>query len=233
MRILISGASRGIGRALAKTLALDGHQVLGLARNEEGLQTLQNEIINLFPKARFSYLKIDLEAIDQKVIGKALQELGGLDILVNNAGLLIKKPFAQLKADDWQRSFAVNVWSVVELIQIAFPFLEASSSAHIVNIGSMGGYPGTQKYPDLITYAASKAALANLSETLSQTFLPNQIAVNCLALGAVQTEMLAEAFPDYQAEVSPEGIADYIAHFCVHGQKVYNGKVLPVSRSNP
>jgi NAD(P)-dependent dehydrogenase (short-subunit alcohol dehydrogenase family) len=104
---------------------------------------------------------------------------------------------------------------------------------HIVNIGSMGGFQVSTKYPGLSYYSASKAAIACLTECLSVEFKNAKIAVNCLALGAVQTEMLSEAFPGYQAPVQPGEVAQFIADFALHGHKYINGKIIPVALSNP
>jgi NAD(P)-dependent dehydrogenase (short-subunit alcohol dehydrogenase family) len=97
----------------------------------------------------------------------------------------------------------------------------------------MGGYQGASKFPGLSAYSSSKGALANLSECLAEEFKEDGIKVNCLALGAVQTEMLEAAFPGFQAPVSPVQMACHILNFAESGHTVYNGKVLPVSVSTP
>lgn len=97
----------------------------------------------------------------------------------------------------------------------------------------MGGFQGSSKYPGLSYYSASKAAIACLTECLAVELKQFGIKVNCLALGAVQTEMLAEAFPGYAAPVSSEEMGEYIAGFALTGQKFYNGKILPVAVTNP
>ena len=107
------------------------------------------------------------------------------------------------------------------------------AKAHIVNISSMGGFQGSMKFPGLSAYAASKAALANLTEVLAAEFEEKNIAVNCLAIGAVETDMLFKTFPEYKAPLKAIEMAEYIADFSLNGHKYYNGKILPVALSTP
>jgi NAD(P)-dependent dehydrogenase (short-subunit alcohol dehydrogenase family) len=162
-----------------------------------------------------------------------LDELDCVDVLLNNAGMLLNKPFRELTANDWERTFATNVFGVVELVRMLLPYLEKSKYAHIVNIGSMGGFQGSSKFPGLAAYSASKAAVANLTECLAEELKPQNIAVNCLAFGAVQTEMLEAAFPGYRAPLSSIEMAEWVAWFCVNGHRFFNGKILPVSITTP
>ena len=97
----------------------------------------------------------------------------------------------------------------------------------------MGGFQGSSKFPGLSAYSASKAALANLTECLAEELKEKNICANCLALGAVQTEMLETAFPGYVAPVKSREMASFIAYFATRGHQFYNGKILPVSVSTP
>ncbi len=105
--------------------------------------------------------------------------------------------------------------------------------AQVINIGSMGGYPGSSKFPGLSIYSSVKGALATLSECLAEELKEYHIKVNCLALGAVQTEMLEKAFPGYVAPVSPAEMAAFIQNFILETSKCMNGKVIPVSLNTP
>jgi NAD(P)-dependent dehydrogenase (short-subunit alcohol dehydrogenase family) len=97
----------------------------------------------------------------------------------------------------------------------------------------MGGYQGSMKFPGLALYSASKGALAVMSECLAEEFKETGIKVNCLALGAAQTEMLKEAFPNYQPPLSAEEMASFVCDFALRGQSFFNGKILPVALTDP
>ena len=226
--IIITGASRGIGYDAALLLAQQGHRVLALSRNEEGLKALKEEAGEQLDYLVFDLLKPDARALLDKV-----QPMEQVDVLVNNAGYLLKKPFEEITTTDWNRAFGVNFFGPAHLIQILAPFLEKSGRAHILNIGSMGGYQGSAKFPGLLGYSASKAAIANLTECLAEEWKENNVACNCLCLGAVQTEMLAEAFPGFEAPVSAQKMGAFIAYFATEAHHFFNGKVLPVSVSTP
>ena len=105
--------------------------------------------------------------------------------------------------------------------------------SHVVTVSSMGGIQGSMKFPGLAAYSSAKGAVITLSELLAEEYKEQQIAFNVLALGAVQTEMLEEAFPGYQAPLKAKEMADYIFNFALTGNKFYNGKVLQVSSSTP
>ena len=154
-----------------------------------------------------------------------------VDILINNAGKLISKPFEKLTAKDFLEVYSVNVFAVAALTQQILPFLKKES--HVVNISSIGGVQGSMKFPVLAAYSSSKGALLTLTEMLAEEYKEQGISFNALALGAVQTEMLEEAFPGYKAPVSAVEMANYIYNFALTGNKFYNGKILQVSSSTP
>ncbi|MFU8845146.1 MAG: SDR family oxidoreductase, partial [Bacteroidales bacterium] len=120
---------------------------------------------------------------------------------------------------------------VVKLSRFLLPFF--SSGSHIINVSSMGGYQGSVKFPGLSLYSAAKGAIAILTECLAEEFKSRKINVNCLAIGAVQTEMLQEAFPGYQAPLKPVEMAEFMFDFAMQGHRFFNGKILPVSVSTP
>lgn len=234
MKIVITGASRGIGYETALHLAeVPGHEVLVLSRNEDRLKTLRQAALERRRDCRLDLMRYDLTAPDLSRLEQAVKDLGGVDVLINNAGLLIKKPFGELSMSDWRRSFEVNFFGAVELTRSLLPWLEKSPKAHILNISSMGGFQGSAKFPGLAAYSAAKAAIANFTECLAEELKDRAISVNCLALGAVDTEMLQEAFPGYQAPLTSEQMSRFVADFATEKHYFFNGKVLPVSVSTP
>lgn len=145
--------------------------------------------------------------------------------------MLVNKPFTELSSDDFLEVYKVNVFGVASLTKSMIPFLQKGS--HVVTISSIGGIQGSLKFPGLAAYSSSKGAVITLSELLAEEYKEQQIAFNVLALGAVQTEMLEEAFPGYEAPTSANEMANYIFDFSLTGNKYYNGKVLQVSSTNP
>ena len=224
-KIIVTGTSRGIGLQLAQQLVQEGHQVLALSRNEDSVKALNSDLISSFS------FDITQSADLKKVEAFVEENWSEVDILIHNAGALVNKPFSDLSAADFQTVYDINVFGVASLTQTVLPFMNAG--AHVVTVSSMGGIQGSMKFPGLAAYSSSKGAVITLSELLAEEYKEQQIAFNVLALGAVQTEMLEEAFPGYKAPVSAKGMATYIADFALTANKFYNGKVLQVSASTP
>lgn len=223
--IIITGTSRGIGYELALLLAHEGHQVLALSRKTP--QTLiDNEYI--------SCLAIDISDFEQlNQVEKFIDTVwdNKVDCVIHNAGSLLHKPFEQITAVEFEQVYKVNVFAVAELTKICIPYMKKGS--HVVTISSMGGIQGSMKFAGLAAYSSSKGAVITLSELLAEEYKEQGVAFNVLALGSVQTEMLQEAFPGYEAPISAKGMAEYIANFALTGNKYYNGKVLQVSSTTP
>jgi NAD(P)-dependent dehydrogenase (short-subunit alcohol dehydrogenase family) len=226
-RIVIIGASRGIGAALVEKLQQDtANEILALSRN---IGELQRRFDGL---DRVSVAPFDLSDKVREQASDIFSRFDSIDVLINNAGLLVNKPFEHLSHEDISTSYQVNVVGVMETVQAALPYL-SSKGAHVVNISSMGGFQGTMKFAGLAAYSTSKAALCSFTELFAEEFKDTHIKMNCLCLGAAQTEMLEAAFPGYQAPVSAAEMAEFIADFALNGQRWMNGKILPVSLSTP
>ena len=223
--VIITGTSRGIGFKLAQLFAKNGCKVLALSRNSEPLERLNIKNITT--------ISVDLskETDLKKVTEFISSNWKTVDILVNNAGKLINKPFEKLTSLDFIEVFNVNVFAVAELTRQLIPFLKKGS--HVVNISSIGGVQGSLKFPGLAAYSSSKGALITLTELLAEEYKEQEISFNVLALGAVQTEMLEEAFPGYKAPVSASEMAEFIYNFSLNGHKFQNGKIVEVSSSTP
>ncbi|MBL4710324.1 MAG: SDR family oxidoreductase [Flavobacteriales bacterium] len=226
MNIVVSGASRGIGYEVVKQFAELGHSVLALARNKEALLKLEKE------KGDISILAIDIndESLEES-FSSFYQEGDRIDVLINNAGQLINKPFLETLSSDFVQQFESNVLSIVNLSKVCIPYMGENS--HVVNITSMGGFQGSSKFSGLSAYSSSKGAVSILSECMAEELKEEGIKVNALALGAVQTEMLEAAFPEYKAPLSAQEMAKYLVNFGLEGYQYYNGKVLPVALGNP
>lgn len=226
--ILITGASKGIGYETALALLKSGNKVVAIARSTDRLNELKKEADSKLLHIVTADITTE-DGIDS--IKRIISKSGNIDGLINNAGMVLNKAFIETSKQEWQSIFDVNLFAPIHLIRNLKSFF--NKKAHIVNIGSMGGFQGSDKFPGLAAYSTAKGALAIFSESLSAEFSTEGIAVNCLCLGAVQTEMLAEAFPGYQAPVQPKEMGKYISEFTLTGHMFMNGKVIPVSLNNP
>jgi len=221
--LVVTGASRGVGFEICQQAAANGHTVIALSRNILPLKGIPN----IHP---FSVdLSNELEVVD--FVKEISSSFKSIDILINNAGSLINKPFLEISSSDFEAVFKVNVFAVASLTRLMLPMMNAKG--HVLNITSMGGVQGSAKFPGLSAYSSSKGALVILTELLAEEFKDSGPSFNALALGAVQTEMLEEAFPGYKAPVSAVQMAEYIIDFALKGHQFYNGKVLPISSSTP
>lgn len=225
--IVVVGASRGIGREMVKSFAQDSaNRIYALSRNVAKMQHDFQGLNNVHCR------EFDLNASVISQATSIFSELSQIDLLINNAGKLVNKAFTDLTHDDILSCYQVNVIGVMETVQAAVPKM-ISHGGHIVNISSMGGFQGSVKFAGLSAYSASKAAVCSFTELFAEEYKESKIKMNCLCLGAAQTEMLEEAFPGYEAPVSASKMAEFIVDFSLKGDQWMNGKILPVSLSTP
>lgn len=221
--IIITGTSRGIGLELALQFATEGHQVLALSR----------KIPKVFEKFNnIKAISVDLtNKLELENVSNFLKNWKNIDVLIHNAGALLLKPFEEITSKEFENIYKINVFGVANLTQICIPLLQKNS--HVVTISSMGGIQGSMKFAGLSAYSSSKGAVITLSELLAEEYKEKGISFNVLAIGAVNTEMLNEAFPGYNAPLSAHEMATYIYNFALTGNKFFNGKVLQVSSTTP
>jgi len=233
MNIIITGASRGIGYETAKILSKE-HRVIGIARSIAG-QDLKSQ-------PTYIPISFDFERgnIKKDLLPQIEKHFSHVDILINNAATFIKKPFEEISRENFEKVFRVNVFAVAELTQAVLTLmnnagrdLKSRPTSHVLNIASMGGIQGSVKFPELSAYSASKGALITLTECLAEEYRGKNISFNAIAFGAVQTEMLTEAFPRFKAPVTAKEAAEFVSNFAVTGQKYCNGKVLQLALSTP
>lgn len=187
---LVTGASGGIGRAVALALARDGYAVaLHCFRNEKKAAEVREEILALGGSAEVFVCDItDADAVDY-MVNEICRTLGCVTVLVNNAGIAQQKLFTDLSVEEWQQMMAVHVDGSFYACRAVLPDMIRAHSGVIVNISSMWGQTGGSCE---VHYSTAKAALIGLTKALAKEVGPAGIRVNCVAPGVIRTEMLAE-----------------------------------------
>ena len=229
--IIVTGASQGVGQATVNALITEhGARVLAISRNAQALAELaaRHQASGALTLLPLDITSPDAPAMVLKAIGA--QRVHGL---VHNAGILLKTPLGTHTMPDLERVFAVNVFAPLLLTQALAAQLAGDPPGHVLHISSMGGFQDSAKFPGLVGYSASKSALACMAQCLAEEFKDVGICSNCLALGAVDTPMLAAAFPGYKAGTSAADMGRFVARFTIEGHAHFNGKVLPVATSTP
>ena len=220
--IVVTGTSSGIGNEICIQAAKLNYKVISISRNIEplkGINGIDSYIVDITDKKSIKNFIDDLRNKDLKI-----------DILINNAGQLSNEVFGETSYESFKQTFDVNVFGLAEITRSLIPFI--NKSGHVINISSIGGVNGSKKFPGLSVYSSSKAAVIALTEVLAEEYSEGP-SFNVLALGAVQTKMLKEAFPDYEAQTKPGEMAKYIIDFAINGNNLFNGKLISVSNSNP
>lgn len=226
MTILITGVSRGIGRALTLEFARKGHNVIGVTRDLKGnaSEILMNKYITLI---EFNW--IEFESLASK-IGQLNLPL--IDIVVNNAADIIVKDLMSTDINDIDRMMHANVSAPLILTQTLIKESLLRIGCHVVNISSMAGFQGASKFPGLASYSMSKSALVCLTECMAVEWR-DIITPNCLCLGAVNTEMLKSAFPNYTAPINDVEMAAFICEFSLSAKGIVHGQVFPIKNNDP
>lgn len=220
--IVVTGTSSGIGHQICIQAAKMNFHVISVSRNIEPLKDIGGI-------ESFSIDITNKDSIDEFITNLKSRKIK-IDILINNAGYLENELFVDTTYDSFKKTFDVNVFGLAEITRSLIPII--NSDGHVINISSIGGVNGSKKFPGLSAYSSSKAAVIALTEVLAEEH-QNGPSFNVLALGAVQTKMLKEAFPDYKVDTKPEEMAKYILDFAINGNKLFNGKLISVSNSNP
>ncbi|HEX4123623.1 MAG TPA: SDR family oxidoreductase [Tepidisphaeraceae bacterium] len=199
---IVTGASRGLGKEIAQTLAAAGATLFLTARNAAALGN-----------PRDNFLAVDLTAANapEQIVAACVQRFGGVDILINNAGILGPiGPLESVPFADWQSAFVVNLFAPSRLCQLVAPIMRQRGGGKIINLSGGGA---TSPRPDFTAYGASKCALVRLTETLAIELADANIDVNAVAPGAMNTDMASQviaagptASRDYAAAVQRAGL---------------------------
>ncbi|MCB0403968.1 MAG: SDR family oxidoreductase [Bdellovibrionales bacterium] len=209
---LVTGAGRGIGKATAVALAKAGLYVYLASRTESEILASEEQIVQSGGSAKAVPCDVaDPEAVSA-LFSKIQQERGGADVLINNAAVLHEAPFVDQTLQDWDRLMAVNVRGAFVCAQNALRSMAQKKAGVIVNVASIAGIQGTEKFPGFSAYTVSKYAVVGLTEAMAAEARPLGVRVVCIAPGAVDTAMLKKAAPSLRTETTPDHIADIIRY---------------------
>ena len=222
---VVTGASTGIGRATAELLASRGARVMVFGRSAERLRDLVSRHEGRMLAVAGDVA--DADAID-KLFAECEARFGACDLLVNNAGMIDPKPMIDTTPDEWDRMFAVNVRGVYLASRRALRPMMARRGGAIVNVASISGVIGPEKFPRFVSYNASKAAVIALTEALAVEVKEHGIRVNCVSPGSVDTKMWEEASGGMPADMTAAEVAEVILFLASDQSRPMNGQNVDV-----
>lgn len=233
---IITGAGRGIGAACAALFAEQGAKVVLASRTESEILAVAASITSRHGPGRALTVKCDVsqEAEVQELFKRSLASFGPVDILVNNAGAIVVSPIESMTLESWEQVMSVNIRGTFLCSREAFRQIRSASlvgphKGAIINLSSLGGIRGTEKFKGMSAYVAAKFGIVGLTESLAVEGKELGIRVNCVAPGAVDTQMLREAAPFLKTETTPLDVAKVIFFLADEQQsKAMNGSVLEI-----
>lgn len=217
---IVTGASNGIGRRTAELLAGRGARVVGTSRSIgplSGVHAIAGDVS-------------DPEFVE-RLFSETEERFGPCDLLVNNAGMIDPAPLAEVTLERWERMFAVNVTSIYLTCRRALPSMIAGRRGTIVNVASISGVIGPEKFPGWVSYCASKGAVISLTEALAVEVKEQGVRVNSVSPGSVDTKMWAEASGGAPAAMTAEEVAEAILFLASDRSRPMNGQDLHVYAS--
>ena len=212
---IVTGASRGIGRAISIALARENATVVLAARSIQQLQETAGQVTQAGGTAHIIHIELTDEQSIRNLVQVTSDKLGRLDILVNNAGVTHSAPLEQTSTEDWQQCISINARAPFILCREALPLLKKSPAAHIINISSVVGIKG---YPQQSAYTASKHAVRGMTMSLAEELRGTNIRVHLLCPGGVDTDMVDRVRPDIAKDdlIKPEEIAELVLYLVTH-----------------
>jgi len=212
---IVTGASRGIGRAISVALAKEAATIVLAARSIRKLQETAQQVTHVGGKAEIVVTELTEEQSIKDLVKVTGEKFGRLDILVNNAGITHSAKLEETTTEDWQRCIRVNARAPFILCREALPMLRKSEAAYIVNIASVVGVKG---YPLQSAYTASKHALRGMTISLANELRGSNVRVHLLCPGGVDTELVQKVRPDIKKDelMQPDEIAELVLYLVTH-----------------
>jgi NAD(P)-dependent dehydrogenase (short-subunit alcohol dehydrogenase family) len=220
---IITGAGRGVGRATAQRFAREGAQVVLFSHTEAFLEETANAIAQEGYHALSIVGDVSREEDVHILFQRAMDTYGRVDILVNCAGVVATRPFVEMDVATWDRVLNVNLRGTFLCCLEAFRIMAAQQSGVIINLSSLSGVRGVEKFPGLSAYNVSKSGVASLTEILAVEGKPYNIRVCAVSPGAVDTEMLRQAAPHLKAGMTPDELAEILLFLAADSGRMLNG----------
>ncbi|GAC1518647.1 MAG: 3-ketoacyl-ACP reductase [Ktedonobacteraceae bacterium] len=225
---VITGAGRGIGRATALRFAREGTRVVLFSRTAETLAQVVREI----ESEGHAVLSIAGDVSqEEEVVGlfhRVMETYGRVDVLVNCAGIVATRPFVDMDAATWDSVISVNLRGTFLCCREAFRVMIEQRAGVIINLSSLSGVKGVEKFPGLSAYNVSKAGVASLTEILAVEGKPHNIRVCAVSPGAVDTEMLRQAAPHLKAAMTPGELAEILLFLASDAGRMLSGTNLEI-----
>ncbi len=225
---IITGAGSGIGQATAQRFARAGARVVLFGRTEEALEATAAQIRGAGGEALVVQGDVALEENVRDLFQRALDTYGRVDILINCAGVVAVRPFAEMDVETWDRVLNINLRGTFLCCREAFRAMARQNGGVILNISSLSGVKGVEKFPGLSAYNVSKAGVASLTEILAVEGKAQNIHVAAVSPGAVDTEMLRQAAPHLKAGMTPEEMAEILLFMAGDAGRLLSGTNLEI-----
>jgi NAD(P)-dependent dehydrogenase (short-subunit alcohol dehydrogenase family) len=207
---IITGAGRGVGRATAQLFAREGARVVLFSRTRAQVEETADEIVRAGGQALAVVGDVSQEDDVQRLFEQTKDVHGRVDILVNCAGIVAVRPFVEMDATTWDTVIGVNLRGTFLCCRQAFQLMTVQQHGVIINLSSLSGVKGVEKFAGLSAYNVSKAGVASLTEILAVEGKPYNIRVCAVSPGAVDTEMLQQAAPHLKAGMTPTDMAEIL-----------------------
>lgn len=225
---IITGAGRGVGKATARRFAREGARLVLFSRTPGPLNETAAGIAREGGQVLSIVGDVSREEDVRALFQRAMDTYGRVDVLVNCAGIVLVRPFVDMDAETWDRVIAVNLRGTFLCCQQAFRVMMAQQSGVIINLSSLSGVRGVEKFPGLSAYNVSKAGVASLTEILAVEGKPFHIRVCAVSPGAVDTEMLRQAAPHLKAGMTPDDLAEILLFLADDSGRMLSGSNIEI-----
>lgn len=224
--VVITGAGRGVGRSTALLLAHSGAQVVLLSRTQAQLDEVVAEITDNGGHALAVTGDISREEDVQRLFQRVKEAYGRVDVLINCAAIVAVKPFFELDTATWDQVIGINLRGTFLCCREAFRLMMHEQQGVIINISSLSGVKGVEKFPGMSAYNVSKSGIAGLTEILAVEGKPYNIRVCAVSPGAVDTDMLRQAAPHLKAGMTPPDLAEILLYLADDSGRMFSGSNL-------